>query len=81
MGGPEVKALGLLCCVFCLTGCFIIRETQPVKMTVIPLPDKPVLTGDVESDLPLLGSHAMELRNLIIRYNEMAEVHNEKAGY
>lgn len=65
----------------CLSGCIIIRETQPVEMTVIPLPEKPELTGEVDRDLPLLGAHAMRLRNLIITYNAIAEEHNKKAGF
>jgi hypothetical protein len=73
-----MRSLLLLGLCFCLSGCFIVRETQPVKMTVIPLPEKPELTGDPEKDVPILGEHAMRLRQLIIRYNELAAEHNAK---
>ena len=68
-------------CSLLLSGCFIVRETQPVRMTVIPLPDKPSLSGNPEEDLPVLGVHAIKLRSLITAYNEMAREHNEKAGF
>lgn len=50
-------------------------------MTIIPLPDKPALTGDLPTDLQILGGHAMQLRNLIIRYNELATQHNQENGF
>ena len=66
---------------FLLSGCFAHVEIRHTEMTIIPLPERPALTGVSEQDVPILGSHAMQLRNLIIRYNEMAQEHNEKHGY
>lgn len=70
-----------LCGVLLLTGCFTRVEIRHTQMVVIPVPERPDLTGDAESDLLLLGSHAMRLRRLIAAYNEMAAEHNRLHGY
>lgn len=64
-----------------LTGCFRVGRTVETEMTLIPLPEKPTLTRVAEKDVQILGAHAMKLRNLIIRYNQLADEHNVKNGF
>ena len=74
-----MRTLILLCCLS-LGGCYTLRETERVRMTTIPLPDRPELTGDAQQDLQTVGAHAIHLRRLIRAYNELAEQHNAEHG-
>lgn len=73
-----MRALFLLAALIAMGGCC---RTVQTEMTIIPIPQKPELRRDPPEDVAILGQHAMKLRNLIHRYNEIATKHNLENGF
>ena len=78
---PTLLVLVALCAV-ALQGCCIFGTTRTVYTPLphIPVGEAPPLTGHEPSDFHVIGADALRSRNLINRYNAIAQQINEKHG-